>query len=147
MIPAAAPFAFKLRRLYKVERKPMADPYVSPAPLDAAVKGLCPRCGAPGLFVGFLRFAPACRSCALDFSSFNVGDGAAAFLILIIGAVVSLLAIMTDLKLSPPWWVHALLWIPLTIGLTVGSLRIAKGVLVALEFRNAAREGRIVERD
>lgn len=125
----------------------MADPTVSPSPLDAAVKGLCPRCGAPGLFDGFLRFASRCRACGLDFSSFNVGDGAAAFLILIIGAVVSLLAIMTDLNLSPPWWVHVLLWIPLTVVLTVGSLRIAKGVLIALEFRNAAREGRIADRD
>jgi uncharacterized protein (DUF983 family) len=125
----------------------MTDPYVAPAPVEAAIKGLCPRCGAPGLFDGFLRFAPSCRRCALDFSSFNVGDGAAAFLILIIGAVVSALAIVTDLKLSPPWWVHMMLWIPLTIALTVGSLRIAKGVLIALEFRNAAREGRIADRD
>lgn len=125
----------------------MTDPHVSPMPLDAAIKGLCPRCGAPGLFHGFLQFAPQCRHCSLDFSAFNVGDGAAAFLILIIGAVVSALAIVVDLKLSPPWWVHVMLWIPLTIALTVGSLRVAKGVLIALEFRNAAREGRIAERD
>ncbi|SDC01659.1 Uncharacterized conserved protein, DUF983 family [Sphingomonas sp. YR710] len=125
----------------------MTDPYMAPAPIEAAVKGLCPRCGAPGLFDGFLHFAPSCRECALDYSSFNVGDGAAAFLILIIGAIVSVLAIVTDLKLSPPWWVHMMLWIPLTIALTVGSLRIAKGVLIALEFRNAAREGRIADRD
>jgi len=118
-----------------------------PAPLDSAIRGLCPRCGAPGLFVSFLKFASGCRVCGLDFRAFNVGDGAAAFLILIVGAVVSLLAIVVELKYSPPLWLHLILWLPLTIVLTVGLLRIAKGLLLALEYKNAAREGRIVKRD
>jgi uncharacterized protein (DUF983 family) len=117
-----------------------------PHPTEAAVRGLCPRCGAPGLFAGFLRFASRCGSCGLDYDSFNVGDGAAAFLILIIGAVVSILAIWLELAASPPWWLHVLLWLPLTLGLTVVSLRFAKALLLALEYRNAAREGRIIER-
>jgi len=123
------------------------NPATAPAPLDSALKGLCPRCGAPGLFAGFLRFADRCPRCDLDYGEFNVGDGAAAFLILIVGGIVSLLAIIVELKWSPPLFVHLLLWIPLTIILTVGLLRLAKGLLLALEYRNAAREGRIVKRD
>ena len=126
---------------------PSAAPYMAPSPLDAAIRGLCPRCGASGLFDGVLRFATRCRACDLDYASFNVGDGAAAFLILIVGAVVSLLAILLELKGSPPWWLHLILWVPLTLFLTVGSLRIAKGLLLALEYKNEAREGRIAERD
>ena len=114
-----------------------------PAPLDAAVRGLCPRCGAPGLFATFLRFAERCTACGLDYRAFNVGDGAAAFLIMIVGGLVSLLAILVELRWSPPVWLHLLLWLPLTILLTVALLRIAKGLLIALEYRNAAREGRI----
>jgi len=125
----------------------MPDSPAAPAPFDAAVKGLCPRCGAPGLFASFLRFADRCPACGLDYREFNVGDGAAAFLILIVGGLVSLLAIIVELKWSPPLVVHLLLWIPLTIGLTVVLLRLAKGLLLALEYRNAAREGRIVKRD
>ena len=117
-----------------------------PAPLDTALRGLCPRCGAPGLFANFLRFADRCRGCDLDYRAFNVGDGAAAFLILIVGGVVSLCAILVELKYSPPLWVHLLLWLPLTLLLTVGLLRVAKGLLLALEYKNAAREGRIVKR-
>ena len=116
-------------------------------PFDVALRGLCPRCGAPGLFGSFLSFASYCSNCRLNFASFNVGDGAAAFLILIIGAVVSMLAIVTELRWSPPWWLHLILWVPITIVLTVGSLRIAKGLLLALEYKNEAREGRIVEPD
>lgn len=114
-----------------------------PAPFDCGVRGLCPRCGATTLFRGPVAFADRCGACALDFSAFNVGDGPAAFLTLILGGIVTILAIWLDLKVGPPWWVHALLWIPLTIGGVVGSLRIAKGMLLALEYRNAAREGKI----
>lgn len=125
--------------------EPSAPP--PPPPLDAALRGLCPRCGAPGLFVSFLRFADRCAGCGLDYRSFNVGDGAAAFLIMIVGGVVSLLAIVVELKWSPPLFVHLLLWLPLTVGLTVILLRLAKGLLLALEYKNAAREGRLVKPD
>ena len=47
------------------------------------------------------------------------------------------------MALGPPWWVHALLWVPVTAAGVVGSLRVAKGWLLAAEFRNAAREGKI----
>lgn len=125
----------------------MDDPWTAPAPRDAALRGLCPRCGSPGLFASFLRFSDRCRACGLDYAGFNVGDGAAAFLILIVGGLVSLLAIIVELKWSPPLLVHLLLWIPLTLALTLGLLRIAKGLLLVLEYRNAAREGRLVRPD
>ena len=125
----------------------MADELNAPAPLEVALRGLCPRCGSPGLCANFLRFADRCRGCGLDYSSFNVGDGAAAFLILIVGAVISILAITVELKFSPPLWLHLLLWLPLTLILTVLLLRVAKALLLALEFKNAAREGRIAKDD
>jgi uncharacterized protein (DUF983 family) len=118
-----------------------------PAPFESALRGLCPRCGARGLFAGPTRFASACRSCGLDYSGFNVGDGPAAFLIMIVGGLVVALAIIVELKLHPPLWVHLLLWIPFTLAAVVGSLRLAKGLLLALEYRNAAREGRIADRE
>ena len=36
---------------------------------------------------------------------------------------------------SPPWWVHVLLWVPLTAVLTIGLLRLGKGLLLALEYQ------------
>ncbi len=118
-----------------------------PTPLAAGLGGLCPRCSARGLFQGILKFAPRCRSCGLNFASFNVGDGPAAFLILLVGAVVVALALWLELAISPPFWVHLLIWPVVTLALVVGLLRIAKGALITLEYRNAAREGRIVDKD
>ena len=53
--------------------------------LGEAARGQCPSCGAPTLFDGPVRFAARCRACGLDYSQFNVGDGPAAFLTLIVG--------------------------------------------------------------
>jgi uncharacterized protein (DUF983 family) len=111
----------------------------------SALRGLCPRCGATTLFKGLAGFAPRCRACGLDYTSFNVGDGPAAFLIFIVGGLVVLLAILVELRFSPPFWVHILLWLPLTVVLVIGLLRFAKGLLLILEYRNRAREGRIEE--
>lgn len=116
----------------------------APSPQNVALKGLCPRCGAATLFDGLIRFAPSCRACGLDFAAFNVGDGPAAFLTLILGALVTGLAIWLELAVSPPPWVH-LIWIPVTIGGVIASLRLAKGALIALEYRNAAREGALLK--
>ena len=110
-----------------------------------AFQGLCPQCGAQSLFgEHMLRFEPKCGKCGLDFAQFNVGDGPAAFLILIVGALVVGLALTLEVMFHPPFWVHMLLWIPLTTLAVVGSLRIAKAALLTLEYRNQAREA-IVE--
>ncbi|MBJ7445760.1 MAG: DUF983 domain-containing protein [Sphingobium sp.] len=111
--------------------------------VDAA-RGACPKCGAATLFDGPVRFAPSCRACGLDYVQFNVGDGPAAFLTLIVGTLMVVLALALELNLHPPLWVHILLWTPLTTLAVVASLRVAKGALLTLEYRNRAREGRIV---
>jgi len=122
----------------------MSEPTAtSPPPFVAALRGICPRCGNAPLFRGLAAFQPRCRSCGLDFAGFNVGDGPAAFLIFIVGGIVVALAIWVELKFSPPFWVHILLWVPLAAVLTVGLLRIGKGLLLALEDQRSAREGKL----
>jgi uncharacterized protein (DUF983 family) len=115
-----------------------------PSPVSSALRGGCPRCSARGLFAGWASFSPKCRGCGLDFSSFNVGDGPAAFLILIVGAIVTVAALLLDAAAEPPWWVH-LVWVPVAAALTIGGLRLAKAWLLAQEYKHRAREGRIAQ--
>lgn len=122
----------------------MAEPSPTAATLKDALTGACPRCGAKTLFATWIGFADRCRSCGLDFSSFNVGDGPAAFLIFIVGTITVVGALVVDGAFSPPWWVH-LVWIPIAAALTIGGLRLSKAWLLAQEYRHRAREGRIVE--
>ncbi len=128
-----------------VSATPASPIAAAPTLADVALKGACPRCGARTLFGTLLGFAPRCPSCGLDFEQFNVGDGPAAFLTLVLGAIVVALAVWLELAVGPPLWVHMLLWIPFTAAGVVGSLRLAKAALLASEYRNAAHEGRIAE--
>jgi uncharacterized protein (DUF983 family) len=113
-----------------------------PGIVPAALFGLCPRCGARTLFAGVARFAPRCRACALDFSAFNVGDGPAAFLTLIIGGLIVALAIGLELSAHPPFWVHVILWAPITTAAVVLGLRAGKAALLAAEYKRRAGEHR-----
>jgi uncharacterized protein (DUF983 family) len=107
-----------------------------------ALTGRCPRCGKGALFSGLVVFASACDHCGLDYSAFNVGDGATSFLILIVGAIVTGFAMWLELSRSPPWYVHVLLWAPLTLVLSLGLLRVAKALLLGLEYRHDAGAGK-----
>jgi uncharacterized protein (DUF983 family) len=111
-----------------------------PGLAEAALFGFCPRCGARSLFAGLTRFADRCRVCGLDLTKFNVGDGPAAFLTLGVGAIVVALAIWLQLAVEPPWWVHLVLWLPLTVLGVVFGLRVAKAALLQSEYRNKAGE-------
>ena len=119
------------------------EPATAGTPLQAVLAGNCPSCGAHSLFEGWVRFAHKCRDCGLDLDSFNVGDGPAAFLIFIVGAITVVAALIVDGVFWPPWWVH-LIWIPFATALTIGGLRLSKAWLLAQEYRHRAREGRIV---
>lgn len=112
--------------------------------VEGALRGLCPKCASKTLFDGWVSFAGKCRVCGLDYSSFNVGDGPAAFLILIIGAILTVAALVVDGMWSPPWWVH-LIWLPIGLAMTLAGLRWAKALLLWQEYRQRAREGRIVK--
>ena len=92
-----------------------------------------------------MKFAAKCRVCALDYGRYNVGDGPAAFLTLIIGALLIAIALTLDALVRPPLWVHVLLWVPLTAGAVVYGLRIGKAALLASEHQRQAAEGRKVE--
>ena len=114
-----------------------------PTIVQVGLRSVCPRCGAKTLYVGMIKFAPRCTACGLDFDAFNVGDGPAAFLTLIIGTLICIAAITLELTVHPPMWLHILLWPPITILAVIASLRVAKGMLLASEYRNHAREGRV----
>ncbi|TIX69120.1 MAG: DUF983 domain-containing protein [Mesorhizobium sp.] len=102
-------------------------------PISAGLHGRCPRCGEGPLFSGFLTVGKRCANCGLDYSYADAGDGPAVFVILIIGFIVVGLAL----------WLHLVLWIPLTLVLCLGALRLIKGVLLTLQYRNKAAEGRL----
>lgn len=112
-------------------------------PVAAGLKGRCPRCGEGRLFSGFLTVGKRCGNCGLDYSFADAGDGPAVFVILLIGFLVVGLALWLEVSYGPPLWLQMLLWLPLTVVSSLVALRLIKGVLITLQYRNKAAEGRI----
>ena len=113
------------------------------SPILAGLACRCPRCGKGKLFQGFLTLRPRCEACGLDYAFIDAGDGPAVFVILLAGFIVVGCALVVEFKYAPPFWLHAVLWGPLILATTLLPLRSMKGLLIALQYRNKAAEGRL----
>jgi uncharacterized protein (DUF983 family) len=133
--------------------EPLANEPLPNEPLptltETALRGLacrCPRCGRGKLYAGFLALRPACEVCGLDYGFIDAGDGPAIFIIMIAGAIVVASALIVEVKYQPPFWLHAALWLPLTLAVTLWPLRAMKSLLIALQFHHKAAPGRLIDR-
>jgi uncharacterized protein (DUF983 family) len=111
--------------------------------ISRGLRGRCPQCGEGRLFSGFLGLRPRCEKCGLDFDFADAGDGPAIFVILIGGFIVVFAAMIVEVMYQPPYWVHAALWLPLILLVTLLPLRLLKGLLIDLQFHHKAQEGRM----
>ena len=118
----------------------------SVSPLVAAVTCHCPRCGKGKLFVNVLNMRDKCDACGLDYKFVDTGDGPAVFAIFILGFLCLGGALVAEFKFGVPWWGHVLLWGVLTPLAGVFLLRFIKAILIALQYRNKAEEGRLEQR-
>jgi uncharacterized protein (DUF983 family) len=108
----------------------------------AGLAGRCPRCRKGSLFAGFLAVDKKCEQCGLDYGFADAGDGPAVFVILISGFIVVGAALIVEVMYQPPFWLHALLWGPLILAVTLLPLRLLKGLLIVLQYHHDAAEGR-----
>jgi uncharacterized protein (DUF983 family) len=115
--------------------------------VSRGLRGRCPQCGEGALFSGFLNLRPHCEKCGLDYSFADAGDGPAVFVILIGGFIVVFAALIVEVLYRPPFWLHAALWLPLVLLVTLLPLRLVKGLLIDLQYHHRAREGRLHVRD
>jgi uncharacterized protein (DUF983 family) len=121
----------------------------TPSLSQSVLRGLackCPRCGRGTLFAGFLTLRPRCEVCELDYTFIDTGDGPAIFIIMLAGAIVVACALVVEVKYQPPFWLHAVLWLPLIAVTTLLPLRSMKALLIALQFHHKAAPGRVEPR-
>ena len=110
----------------------------SVSPLRAGLLCRCPHCGQGALYQGFLTLRDSCPVCGSALRARDTGDGPAVFIVLIVGFIVVALALIVEMSYGPPLWLHALLWLPLTFGLSLGLLRPFKATFYALQQRHKA---------
>ncbi|MSO65573.1 MAG: DUF983 domain-containing protein [Alphaproteobacteria bacterium] len=104
-------------------------------PLVAGLLCRCPQCGDGRLFAGYLTVADRCSVCGLALKVRDTGDGPAVFVVLIVGAIVVGAALIVEIALAPPLWLHALLWAPAILALSLALLRPFKGVFYAITYQ------------
>ncbi|WP_428407591.1 DUF983 domain-containing protein [Hyphococcus sp.] len=113
------------------------------SPYAAGFGAKCPRCGQGKLFGGFLKLAPACEVCGLDYAKADSGDGPAVFVIFIVGFLAVALAFIARFVWYAPIGVALGISMLFAVVLILGLLRPLKATLVALQYANKAEEGRL----
>ena len=121
----------------------MGDLPSSGSPVECGLRGHCPRCGKGPQFRTGLVLRDRCSACALDYRFIDTGDGPAVFAIFILGFSVLGAALIAEFKFGVPLWFHVVAWGLGTPLLALLILRLTKGLLIALQYRNKAEEGRI----
>lgn len=109
------------------------------SPVKTGMAGKCPRCGQGRLFDGYLKVSGGCSSCELPYDFADAGDGAAWFVMLVVGFAAVGGALWAEVMWQPSYWVHALIAIPLAVILPLVLLRPVKGVLICQQFKTRAK--------
>jgi uncharacterized protein (DUF983 family) len=112
------------------------------SPISAGLRCRCPNCGEGQLYRGFLKFKEQCDACGADLTIADVGDGASFFVMWIALIVIVPAAMIFELIVSPPLWVHVLLWVPAIVIVCLALLRPFKATLFALQWKHKAGEAR-----
>ena len=102
--------------------------------LLAGLKCKCPNCGDGAIFDGYLTIRDACPDCGQELHHHQADDAPPYFAITIVGHIVVSLVVIVESQYRPALWIHAALWIPLTIMLALAFLRPIKGAIVAYQW-------------
>ncbi|HET8727918.1 MAG TPA: DUF983 domain-containing protein [Alphaproteobacteria bacterium] len=122
----------------------MADETWPPLqPMSTGLRGRCPRCGQGRLFDGFLKLAPCCRVCGLNYSFADPADGPAFFVICFACVPAVVVALWIEMQFQAPYWVHLFTTLPFMLLTCIPPLRPLKGWLVASQYFYKAEEARL----
>jgi uncharacterized protein (DUF983 family) len=87
----------------------------------------CLNCGKGRLFGKYLKVADHCQECGEEFHHHRADDFPAYLVIIVVGHVI-VPAIL-------PYWLHFLIWLPLTLVSSLGLLQPTKGAIVGLQWQ------------
>ena len=107
------------------------------SPWAAMARGLrqrCPACGAGKIYTAYLKVAHACPACGTALHHQRADDAPPYFTMIIVAHVVVGGMLALERAYAPDSLVHMMIWVPLTIGLSLWLLPMVKGALIALQW-------------
>ncbi len=87
----------------------------------------------------YLKVNQHCSSCGLALAGYRSDDAPPYFTILIVGHVVAPLMLLAEQSLQPPEWLHAAIWLPLAMALTLSLLPRIKGAVIGWQWAAAIK--------
>jgi uncharacterized protein (DUF983 family) len=94
----------------------------------------CPACGKGRIYSAYLKVRDACPACGEELHHQRADDAPPYFTMLITGHVVVGAVLTVETTYAPPIWVHALIWGPLVVALSLLLLPRIKGALIGLQW-------------
>ncbi len=94
----------------------------------------CPACGEGKLFARYLKVADVCPACAEPLHHHRADDLPAYILIVVMGHILVSCAAFVEMHYHPPYWVYAVVGIPLCFALALSLLQPIKGWIVGIQW-------------
>jgi uncharacterized protein (DUF983 family) len=99
------------------------------------LRGRCPNCGKGHIFRKFLKVQDQCEVCGEELHHHRADDFPAYLVIVLVGHLVVPLVLHVEMAYEPAYWIHAVIWLPLTLALTLLLIQPIKGAVIAIQWR------------
>jgi uncharacterized protein (DUF983 family) len=94
----------------------------------------CPACGAGSVFSGFITVKDRCSRCGEELHHQRADDAPPYFTITIVAHIIIPLLLIVERLWQPDYLVHAAIWIPATLILTLLLMPAVKGAVIGLQW-------------
>ena len=112
----------------------------TPRPVWSALRrgfrNRCPNCGIGRVLFRYVKVHDQCEACHEELHHHRADDMPPYVTILIVGHIIVPLVLMAEQAWAPATWVHWLIWIPLTLLLSLLLLPRIKGAVVGIQWAN-----------
>ena len=94
----------------------------------------CPNCGRGEMYTGYLKVADSCSECGQELHHHRADDAPPYFTIFVVGHIILAGVLALEQAYAPAAWVHAVVWVPATLVMSLAMLPRVKGMLVGLQW-------------
>ncbi len=94
----------------------------------------CPSCGTGGIFKSYLKVADNCDTCDEELFHQRADDAPPYLTIMLVGHIIIPAMLVVEKMYQPELWIHSVIWLPLTLILSLIFLPLLKGGVVGLQW-------------
>ena len=103
-------------------------------PVQVGLRGRCPRCGEGKLFGKWLKVNSQCSVCEQELHHERAQDFPPYIVIMIVGHIVVTALMIVEARVDLSLQTHLLIWIPLTVVLSLLLMQPVKGGVVGMQW-------------